>query len=275
MNYTLNPFVRFAAKTNYLIEDKTIIPYDCHILYNLTGTGYFSTQGKTYSIKPNTLIYYPYGIPYSIKSDSDDMLFYTVNFDFSQKFSNCEDVLRPVSPNEYDPQKNLESIPTKLLQYFSNHIYIENAFGFEKYFEDIYTETTKRFVNWRSIQNSNMQIILDKLHRKMIVPQKSNPICDEIKRIVKTQENINCLKIAEQLGYHPNYLNELFKKNEGITLHQYVLQKKLEKAYELICSTNLSYEEIAYVCGFSSSSHLTTSIRMKYNLTPSEIRKQL
>ena len=213
---------------------------------------------------------------YSINSITKDVLFYTANFDLSKNFSSIKNVLRPQLVDNYNPKNNLESIPPKLQHIFKKTIYIKNAANFEKYFEDMYKETIDRRLNWSSIQDEYMGIILHKLHRRTTTPQTSNPICDEIKKIIKlNSSDISNLQIAKELGYHPNYLNDIFKRNEGITIHQYVLQKKLSKAYELISSTDVPYENIADICGFSSSAHLITAIKNKYNLTPSEIRKHI
>lgn len=273
---TLSPFVRFINKTNFFIPNSTIVANDCHILYNLNNEITFKTQGKTYILRPLSLIYYPYGIPYSINSNSKDVLFYTVNFDLNKNFSSVTNVLRPQLLDSYNSKNNLVSIPAELADIFKKPIYIENAANLEKYFEDMYKETINRRLNWSQIQNEIMGIIMHKLHRLTETPRISSPICDEIKKLIKlSSTDITNLQIAESLGYHPNYLNDIFKRNEGITIHQYVLQKKLSKAYELISTTDISYENIADMCGFSSSAHLTTAIRKKYNLTPSEIRRQL
>lgn len=133
----------------------------------------------------------------------------------------------------------------------------------------MYKETISRSLNWSSIQDEIMGIILNKIHRIISAPRTSNSICDEIKKIIKSNyTDISNYKIVEKLGYHSNYLNNIFKQNNGITIHQYVIQKKLSKVYELISTTNNSYENIAQICGFSSSAHLTTAIRKKYNFTP-------
>ena len=72
------------------------------------------------------------------------------------------------------------------------------------------------------------------------------------------------------LGYHPFYLNELFKKEEGITVHQYVLKQKLAKAHELITSTQMTIEEISVICGFSSQSHLSYAFKKALGFLPTK-----
>ena len=271
----LRPFVRFINKTGFFIPKNKIIANDCHILYNLKDALTFEIQGKQYILKSHSLIYYPYGEPYSISASSQNILFYTVNFDFTQEFSSITTPLRPQILDNYNIRNNLASIPPELSIVFGNPIYIENAVNLEKYFEDLYKEAINRRLNWSSIRDDLMGIILSKIHRKEVTSPSTKPICDEIKKLIELDSTvISNQQIAETLGYHPNYLNDIFKRSEGLTIHQYVLQKKLSRACELISTTNIPYETIADLCGFSSTAHLCVTIKKKYNLTPSEIRRQ-
>lgn len=271
----LKPFVRFVNKTGFFIPEHTIIANDCHVLYNLKDVLTFKIQGKLHILKPHSLIYYPYGEPYSISASSQNILFYTVNFDFTQEFSSITTPLRPQILDNYNIRNNLASIPPELSIVFGNPIYIENAVNLEKYFEDLYKEAINRRLNWSSIRDDLMGIILSKIHRKEVTSPSTKPICDEIKKLIELDSTvISNQQIAETLGYHPNYLNDIFKRSEGLTIHQYVLQKKLSRACELISTTNIPYETIADLCGFSSTAHLCVTIKKKYNLTPSEIRRQ-
>ena len=267
--------MRFVNKTGFFIPEHTIIANDCHVLYNLKDVLTFKIQGKQYILKPHSLIYYPYGEPYSISASSQNILFYTVNFDFTQEFSSITTPLRPQILDNYNIRNNLASIPPELSIVFGNPIYIENAVNLEKYFEDLYKEAINRRLNWSSIRDDLMGIILSKIHRKEVTSPSTKPICDEIKKLIELDSTvISNQQIAETLGYHPNYLNDIFKRSEGLTIHQYVLQKKLSRACELISTTNIPYETIADLCGFSSTAHLCVTIKKKYNLTPSEIRRQ-
>jgi AraC-like DNA-binding protein len=271
----LKPFVRFVNKTGFFIPEHTIIANDCHVLYNLKDVLIFKIQGKQHILTPHSLIYYPYGEPYSISASSQNILFYTVNFDFTQEFSSITTPLRPQILDNYNIRNNLASIPPELSIVFGNPIYIENAVNLEKYFEDLYKEAINRRLNWSSIRDDLMGIILSKIHRKEVTSPSTKPICDEIKKLIELDSTvISNQQIAETLGYHPNYLNDIFKRSEGLTIHQYVLQKKLSRACELISTTNIPYETIADLCGFSSTAHLCVTIKKKYNLTPSEIRRQ-
>ena len=63
-------------------------------------------------------------------------------------------------------------------------------------------------------------------------------------------------EIAEQLQVHPNYLGTLFRREEGQTLYQYILQEKIKLVQNLLTYSDYSYLDIAHYLGFISQSHL-------------------
>ncbi|WP_372881640.1 helix-turn-helix domain-containing protein [Psychromonas sp.] len=73
------------------------------------------------------------------------------------------------------------------------------------------------------------------------------------------------------LGESQFYL--LFKEQTGMTPHQYVLKKRLERAKELISQSQFSLAHIALSCGFSSQSSFTQAFSNVYKIPPSRYRR--
>lgn len=68
-------------------------------------------------------------------------------------------------------------------------------------------------------------------------------------------------------------LCRVVKKRIGKTPNQFIKELRLNHAYDLIISTNLSFEEISFLVGYNSFSHFATSFKSRYGLTPSALRK--
>ncbi|MFV0575007.1 MAG: AraC family transcriptional regulator [Vibrio sp.] len=66
----------------------------------------------------------------------------------------------------------------------------------------------------------------------------------------------------------------LFKSQVGMTPHQYVLSKRIDKAKQLIKEGQYSFAHIAEVAGFSGQSAFTHSFTRLVGLSPSLYRKQ-
>ncbi len=63
-------------------------------------------------------------------------------------------------------------------------------------------------------------------------------------------------------------LTEHFKREFGMTIMEYVMQKKMQKARQLLYHSDLSISEIAVACGFVSSEHFSRSFKKQNGLSP-------
>ncbi len=110
---------------------------------------------------------------------------------------------------------------------------------------------------------------------KMVKKSKTKPTqSPHIKKcIYYINENIcskiTVSKLAEVCNISPDYLSQIFKEEMGENLSSYILRMKLEKSKELFMQGK-SNKEICNILGFSSQSHLTTSFKKYYGLTPKE-----
>jgi len=78
--------------------------------------------------------------------------------------------------------------------------------------------------------------------------------------------------LSEKLDVDYTYLSTLFSSINGITLEQYIIKQKVEKAKEYLFYDELSVKEIAFKLGYSSIAHLSTQFKKVTGLTPSEFK---
>jgi AraC family transcriptional regulator len=84
---------------------------------------------------------------------------------------------------------------------------------------------------------------------------------------------ISNAQIGSDLNYNPNYLNKLMIQHTGMTLHQYVLQSRLDYAMTLLHTTDRSINDIALELGFHSLSHFSNYFKKATGMTPAQCRK--
>jgi AraC family transcriptional regulator len=65
-----------------------------------------------------------------------------------------------------------------------------------------------------------------------------------------------------------------FKRLTGLSPHQYVLRRRVERAAALLKSGEVCLKGLAPDVGFSSQSHLTEAFRRVYGVTPGAYRDQ-
>jgi len=69
------------------------------------------------------------------------------------------------------------------------------------------------------------------------------------------------------------YFGRQFKRTTDMSPHQFVIQRRVERAKRLLTSTTQSIVEIAAACGFCHQEYLTRVFRMKCGTTPFAYRK--
>ena len=79
--------------------------------------------------------------------------------------------------------------------------------------------------------------------------------------------------ISEKLNYDYTYLSNLFSEVKGITIQQFIIIHKIERAKELLCYEELSLTEISYKLHYSSAAHLSNQFKKVTGLTPSHYKQ--
>lgn len=79
--------------------------------------------------------------------------------------------------------------------------------------------------------------------------------------------------ISEKLHYDYTYLSNLFSEVKGITIQQFIIIHKIEKAKELLLYDELNLTEISYQLHYSSVAHLSNQFKKITGLTPTHFKK--
>lgn len=87
-------------------------------------------------------------------------------------------------------------------------------------------------------------------------------------------ETIRIRDIAEKLDTTPSYLAQVFKKSEGITLHQFIMQEKLERSKNLLQYSDYDIQAISQYLGFHSQSHFTREFTRLVGVSPARYRSR-
>lgn len=87
-------------------------------------------------------------------------------------------------------------------------------------------------------------------------------------------QDISLKTLADLAGVSPFHFLRLFKRTTRLTPHRYLLERRLERARELLRQGSLSLAEVAVEVGFCDQSHLTLHFKRAYGLTPGEFRRQ-
>ena len=88
-------------------------------------------------------------------------------------------------------------------------------------------------------------------------------------------KNIDVEELASELNIGYSYFRRMFKKFTGISPVQYHLMLRLQRAKDLLVSTDLSVKEIAMELCFQSIFYFTRIFKKKMGIPPTEFRKKV
>lgn len=111
------------------------------------------------------------------------------------------------------------------------------------------------------------------LQKKNTVISKSIVLCMEY-IYNNISQRITVQELADYTALSPSYLSRLFKKELGIAISDYILEKKIEKSQNLLRYSDYSLIEIANYLAFSSQSHFIQAFKKLVGLTPKKYRDQ-
>lgn len=80
--------------------------------------------------------------------------------------------------------------------------------------------------------------------------------------------------IAIEIGMHPAHLAREFRRAFKCTMGDYLRQVRIQKALQLLPSSDASLSEIAQSCGFCDQSHFSRSFKRLVGMCPLAFRRQ-
>jgi transcriptional regulator GlxA family with amidase domain len=87
------------------------------------------------------------------------------------------------------------------------------------------------------------------------------------------QQNVNIEQLAAELHVGYSYFRRMFKRYTGISPAQYHLSLRLQKAKDLLVSSNKSVKEITSELGFESSFYFSRIFKEKTGMSPLEFKR--
>ena len=88
-------------------------------------------------------------------------------------------------------------------------------------------------------------------------------------------QKLTLARIAGAAHVSPHHFARSFKAATGLSPHQYVIRRRVERAKSLLADTDLSVVDVAQAVGFSNPSHLAFHVRRLLGASPSALRRDI
>lgn len=269
----INPFVRIAYEYAWNSQiSRTLYAYDCRFYYIHKGNGALYVGNKKYNAKRGKLFYIPMGSSYRFDL-SEDAYLYVINFDMVNDFAYIKEPIGnvPVGGNN-SPEKPDYELPEKLSKVIWNRTW--------RLFENVkrcVDEFTTMGPYYREFTSGILKTSLIDLIKEYEL-DTDDDFNIASKALLYARHNcrnplLSNEEVAGHVGYHPYYVSNLVKKATGYSLRQYIINTRLKRARNLLCSTKLDIITIAKDCGFNSVTYFNRLFKENIGITPGEYRK--
>ncbi len=126
-----------------------------------------------------------------------------------------------------------------------------------------------------AIEGKLLEIIQLLAKNKKAAP-KADTNADRIRMYIDRNitENISLSDIAKEFSFSREYIVRMFKKNYGITPHQYILQSKIRISMIMLKGEDSSIEEISNKLNFSAPEHFSQTFYKYTGYRPSAYKKK-
>lgn len=270
----INPFMRYAGLQPSVISNTPVYcSYDYRIFYIIDGNATFVCSDKTFPISAGTLLYFRPETPYYFDGKVKVIV---LNFDMTRANS---DKKAPLSPSKsietFDEELVFENDPPRELE---DLVIVEKAFEIERKMQECLIHYCYPTPFSDAITSAIIKDILCFVAQNTISEESELP--ETVQKIMlyiqqHYDKYISNSQISNELGYHSYYLNRIFKKNTGITIHQAVILEKMRVAKRLLKETNLSVGSVANEVGFSDRTQFCTVFRKHMGLTPTAYKNHI
>lgn len=130
----------------------------------------------------------------------------------------------------------------KLLEFSYYYIDFINNVDIAQHFEELNPSKTKAIRNTQSIIEENYN------------------------------ESLSIKELSRKVGLNTHYLKKYFKDITGMSIRQYFIKLRMEKAKELLICTRKPIAEICSEIGYNSQAHFTRTFKKAFDSCPQEFR---
>jgi AraC-like DNA-binding protein len=122
-----------------------------------------------------------------------------------------------------------------------------------------------------ALHTSGLELMDDK--RAVLIEKIKNVIIEMVHYADELPKVNYSDYIAEKLNHDYTYLSNIFSEVKGITIQQFIIIHKIERAKELMLYDELNLTEISYKLNYSSVAHLSNQFKKVTGLTPSHFKQ--
>ena len=259
-----------VRKTNPgpVVTRRTVFDYEIDLY--LSGDRSLVIDGREYAIAPNTCVIRKPGQEVIARGATLDS--YCLTLDLSHRDRQAAGYSRftPSTPQPRLP----DSLPERLPECFP----VENISLATRLFDQV-IQAQGLALSYGE-KRCRVEKLLLFLASEALRPEPvhaGNPQIHAAKQYLLDHfdQNVSLEALASRLGFSWGHFIRLFRQDCGMTPSEFLLEKRMEHARQLLSFGEISVSEAAKSCGYNSFSLFCATFKRKYGLTPGQYRRGL
>ncbi len=268
----------FGSGASVYVERSKSFCYGKHthefleLVYIKDGTGKHIINDVSYDVKKGDLLFINYGKTHSFESENG-MDYYNILLTpefISEQLTNSENAIDLLTLSCFESFSNFNDEP-KIRFSSSEIIFVEQLLN------EMEREFAKKDAGYTEVLKSCITVLLIHIFRKMdrgmLADDKKIPaeILDYIDN--NYNEKITIKDLAKRCFYNPSYFSRIFSEIYGMTITEYISERRFEKACQLLSESDMTVEEVARSAGYRDTAAIFRHFKKKLGITPGDYRK--
>lgn len=277
----IKPFIRYVQRLTITEEMPflNMTAYDNRLFYAVEGQGVIQVCGTAYSMKPGCLMIWRAGLPYELRSAvgcTFQML--GCNFDFTQNQRQQSAPVPPGKTDNFREEDILDDYQIEDMEQLNNVVYLENMQSVEEQLRQSLDEYLQQRLMASARLSGWLILILTEVVQTMMLLnngiKRPYSRAGEILKYIRMHygEELSNNILGERFNYHPNYINQMVAAHTGMSLHQYLLNYRIQQAVHYLQNTDYSAQKIAELTGFRDYNYFLKYFKKKTGYTTRRFR---
>lgn len=240
------------------------------IVYVERGEAEQRVDDNVYNVKKGNVVFINYGSEHSFVG-SEDYCYYNVCFNPEimgavVDKSNALAVLALTSFNELRKENNCGKIS------FS----AQESKDVEFVLERMKREMDEKKEGYGRVIENYLSILFSYMLRRSLLTEifSEEDVWQNLIEYISSNPDgeLTLDALAKRCFYNPSYFSRVFKQKFGISLTEYVRERRMEKAKSLLQNTNKTVDKIMEEVGYSDRSAFYHAFSKIFGLTPAQMR---
>lgn len=247
------------------------------LVYLYEGSGQLILDENTFQMQAGDFYLVPPGVYYAIQPTLDSLC---ICMNLRQSFVAAE------YKNVFHENPLITSFITNSLATEHNMTYLAIHTGENEMVPTLVLAIFTEYINQDKYSNATMKnmlslmfaLILRNDKTTMDASIKATRLDQQYQQIIQylkqNYQTADLSSLSEHIHFSKQYICKIVKEKTGDTFNTLLMNIRLEMVEQYLLESDLTLENIAYLCGFTAPSHLSKVFKNHYGMSPSSYRKK-